>query len=190
MSLSLLHLDPELAGLLAKRTGADADDRSLLAAALRLVAQRTTAANIRNWCLTRALAAEGTIDTRRLEQHRFNRQQVLRWPTDLAVHVLRVLLDPDRATGVDLHVAVELDGERAGLHFRHHVAATTDGNGATAALRCTKATWAALLAGGAEVTLASLLANGSITCEPSAQTAAVVQPFAALDHPSFTSDSA
>ncbi len=178
----------ELAGLLAKRTNADADDRALLATALRLVAQRTTSANIRSWCLTRALAAEGAINTGRLHQHRFSRDQVLRWPTDLAVHVLRVLLVPERATGIDLHVAVELDGERAGLHFRHHVAAPTDGSGAEATLRCTKAIWAKLLAGGADVSLAALLADGSIICAPAEQGAQVVRAFATLDHPSFSTD--
>ena len=178
----------ELAGLLAKRTDAGNDDRALLAAALRLVAQRSTSANIRNWCLTRALAADGAIDTSRLDQHRFQRQQVLRWPTELAVHVLRVLLDPDRAEGIDLHVAVELDGERAGLHFRHHIAAASNGDGAQATLRCSKATWAALLAGGANVSLSSLLATGSVVCEPADCRDQVVRAFACLDHPSFTTD--
>ncbi len=172
----------ELAGLLVDATDAGDEDRQLLADALRLVAQRTPAANIRNWCITRALALDGAIDATRHNQHRFHRRQVMAWHTDTAVHVLRVLLDPDLATGIDTHVAVELDGERAGLHFRNHVAATTDGTGATVTLRCTRAVWADVLAG--PTTLDDAIAAGTITVDGDAVRA--LAAFATLDHPSFS----
>jgi Zn-dependent alcohol dehydrogenase len=37
---------------------------------------------------------------------------------------------PERLVGVDVHVAIETGDERAGLHFRNHVACPTDGRGA------------------------------------------------------------
>ena len=39
-----------------------ADDRGLLASVLRTIAQRTTSANIRNWCITRARELDGLHD--------------------------------------------------------------------------------------------------------------------------------
>jgi len=65
-----------------------------------------------------------------------------------SVHTLRVLLLPERADGIDLHIRWEFDGGRAtGLHIRNSVAVPTDGTGAAAVLRCTGAAWAAVLGG-------------------------------------------
>ena len=51
-----------------EESGAEMERASrLLANSLRKVAQTTTAANIRNWCLTHALELEGSLN---LERHR------------------------------------------------------------------------------------------------------------------------
>ena len=49
------------------------DDRLLLAEVLRTIGRRTPSANIRNWCLTRALELDGTLDLDRLRVHVFGR---------------------------------------------------------------------------------------------------------------------
>ena len=101
-----------LAGRLTNHSQASEDDLTLLADALRKVGQRTTSSNLRNWCLTRALTLEGRIDGARLNNHRFSRRQIEGWSVETAVSVLRVLIDPATLTGIDIHLTVELDGER------------------------------------------------------------------------------
>jgi len=143
------------------RSGDDADDRALLAAVLRTVAQRTPAANIRNWCLTRALGLEGTIDTARLLRHRFSRAQVLGSTPEHCVPVLRVLLDPELAHGLDVHLAWDFgDGPAVGLHLRNSVAVPTDGTGAAITIACEPATWSDLLTNRAA--LSDALADGRV----------------------------
>lgn len=117
----------ELASLLARRTDATAADRGALADVLRTVARRTSAANIRNWCITRARDLDGSAPLDRLRTHRLGRQ-VSGWPLERAVGILRVMIDPDVLDDTDVHVAFDLDGERCGLHFRHHVACLTTGD--------------------------------------------------------------
>ena len=137
------------------------DDRQLLADALRTVAERTTSANIRSWCLTRARTLEGTIDFSRFYRHRFNRKQVLASPPERTVHLLRVMLDPERAEGIDVHLAWEFpDAAPTGLHLRNCVACPTDGRGATVRIECDLATWADVLTG--TLTLSGALATGRI----------------------------
>jgi alkyl sulfatase BDS1-like metallo-beta-lactamase superfamily hydrolase len=171
----------ELASILVAADGAEAGDRQLLADALRTVAQRTSAANIRNWCITRARDLEGTGDLSRFRTHRINRAQVLHGPVEGSVHILRVLVDPDRLAGIDLHLAVVLDGERTGLHLRNHVAVPTEGAGADATLTTTRATWAEILSGRA--TLAAALAAGEVSIDGDA--AAVAGALGAIDLPGF-----
>lgn len=137
------------------------DDRQLLADALRTVAQRTTSANIRSWCLTRARTLEGTIDFSRFYRHRFNRKQILASPPDRTVHLLRVMLDPARSEGIDVHLAWEFPGDtRTGLHIRNCVACPTDGTGATVAIACDLETVADVLTG--VLTLSTAIESGRI----------------------------
>ena len=117
----------ELAALLARRSDATDDDQTMLAEVLRVVARRTTAANIRNWCITRARDLDGTASLDRLRTHRLGRQ-VANWPLERAIAMLRVMVEPDLLEGIDVHVAFDLDGERCGLHFRNHVACPTTGS--------------------------------------------------------------
>jgi len=170
-----------LAGRLARRPGSTQQDQRLLADALRTAARRTTSANVRNWCLTRALDLDGTIDMSRLRTHRFSRRQVGRWSLDAAVSVIRVLVEPDRLAGVDLHLAVVLDGERTGIHFRNHIACPTDGLDAEAVLTGSRNVWDQILTGSGDIRGA--VDSGDLLVE--GDTARVFQALAAIDHPGF-----
>ena len=170
-----------LAGRLARRPGSTQQDQRLLADALRTAARRTTSANVRNWCLTRALDLDGTIDMSRLRRHRFIRRQVGRWSLDAAVSVLRVLVEPDRLAGVDLHLSVVLDGERTGIHFRNHIACPTDGLDAEAVLTGSRKVWDQILTGSGDIRGA--VDSGDLLVE--GDTARVFQALAAIDHPGF-----
>ncbi len=145
----------ETASWLVASPGADSRDRELLAEALRKVAQRTTAANIRSWCLTRARVLEGEVDGDRFRVHRFHRSQILASPPELSVRVLRVMLDPDPAVGLDVHIGWNFDGCRTGLHLRNCIACPTDGADAEIEIRCTLGDWADVLTG--QVTLSAAL---------------------------------
>ena len=170
-----------LAGRLAHRPEASEIDRQLLATALRTAAQRTTSSNLRNWCITRALDLEGHIDGARLNTHRFSRRQVEQWSTDAAVSILRVLIDPDRLTGVDFHLTIELDGERTGIHFRNHIACPTDGQAGEAVLSGSRATWNQILTG--STNLQSAVSSGDMALK--GDLTAVTHALQAVDHPGF-----
>jgi alkyl sulfatase BDS1-like metallo-beta-lactamase superfamily hydrolase len=122
-------------------------DKQLLASALRLVAQRTPAANIRNWCLARARHLDGSLDAKRFNTHRISKRQILSGPISSAVSILRVLLEPSRAEGIDIHIAFKFPQGTTGLHIRNSVAVPTDGAGATHSVTCDLAVWADILSG-------------------------------------------
>ncbi len=123
------------------------EDRGRLAAALRAVGQRTTSANIRNWSLTRALELEGAIDTTRFRRHRFPGAQVADADPSDVVHILRVMLDPQRCEGAERHLCIELPDGAAGLHVRNGVAAPTDGVDADVVLQIDRRSWGEVLNG-------------------------------------------
>jgi alkyl sulfatase BDS1-like metallo-beta-lactamase superfamily hydrolase len=138
----------ELASWLAYSIDPSDADKQLLASALRLVAQRTPAANIRNWCLARARHLDGSFDATRFNTHRINRRQILSGPISSAVSILRVLLEPTRAEGVNIQIAFNFSqGQKTGLHIRNSVAVPTDGAGATHSVTCDIAVWADILSG-------------------------------------------
>ena len=133
----------ELASWLAGRPGAEADDRTLLAGVLRTLAQGTSAVNIRNWCLTRALELEGALDLSRLAEHRLRPAQLAGRPPRETFHLMRVMIDPDRAEGIDHHIRFDFpDAAPAGLHVRNGVSVATDGAGGGASVAVT---WADLI---------------------------------------------
>ena len=133
---------------MAYSTDPSDSDKQLLASALRLVAQRTTAANIRNWCLARARHLDGSLDATRFNTHRINKRQILSGPISSAVSILRVLLEPAHAEGIDIHIAFNFSqGQKTGLHIRNCVAVPTDGAGATHSVTCDIAVWADILSG-------------------------------------------
>ncbi len=172
----------ELAGWLADRPEAVDEDRQAQADVLRDIAARTTAANIRNWCLTKARDLDGSTDLSRLRGHRLRAATLRAGTPAAALNLLRVLLDPDRAAGIDLHLAfVFPDGGRAGLHLRNSVSVATDGEGARATVRIAWPDLASVLAG--DATLAALLDSGSATVE--GDRAGVLAALSAFDTPGF-----
>ena len=152
----------ELATYLAHSTDAKQRDRDLLADGLRTIAQRTSSANIRNWCLTRARHYDGTADMARYNTHRLSQQALANGDLRRAVEILRVLLDPDRAAGLDVHIAWRFgDGAMTGLHIRNHVACATNGQSAEITVSCELRTWAGILGG--KSTLSHEIAAGTLT---------------------------
>ena len=137
----------ELSSWLVCSPDVEQPDRDRLAAALRTIARRTTSANVRNWCLTRARHLDGTTDTDRFRLHRMTSSHAADAPVADLVHVLRVMLDPNRCAGIDRHVAVEFPDGTAGLHVRNGVAVPTTGSGAAFTLRVTREAWADLFNG-------------------------------------------
>ena len=164
-------------------TDADQTDRDGLAAAMRGAAQRTTSANVRNWCLTRALELEGAIDLSRFRTHRFSRAEVLRAPAMRYVPVLRVLLKPEAAAGMHMEMAWQFaGGMRCGLRLRDGVAIPTDGRNADRCITLSHETWADLL--GAKTTLGEALADGLISSNvPDAE---VLAFFSVFEHPALS----
>lgn len=135
-------------------------DKLRLAAALRAVAYCSSAANVRNWCLTQALELDGSIDLARFKIHRFRVQEILGGPADRWVPILRVLLDPLLADGVEASIGFEFDdGGSAGLMIRNQVAAVVTFDQCDLKLSVTKAAWAKLLGG--KVGLSEVLAQMS-----------------------------
>lgn len=138
----------EMAAWLARAGDATEADRGLLAEAIRTIGQRTTAANIRNWCVTRALELEGALDLDRMRTHVFGRAAVVAAAPATSVHALRVLLDPDAAADTDDELRWRFaDGETAGLHVRNHVAVPTDGTRADLEIQLDLETWAEICSG-------------------------------------------
>ena len=150
----------ELSSWLAYSTDPSDSDKQLLASALRLVAQRTPAANIRNWCLARARHLDGSLDATRFNTHRINKRQILSGPISSSVSILRVLLEPNRAEGIDIQIAFKFSQGTTGLHIRNSVAVPTDGSSATNSITCELAVWADILSGSttlSQATAASVL---------------------------------
>jgi alkyl sulfatase BDS1-like metallo-beta-lactamase superfamily hydrolase len=139
----------------------ETQDRHRLAAGLRGVAQGTTAANIRNWSLTRARELEGHIDIERLRGHRFRAADLLSSAPTQSVPVLKVLLVPERAQGLDESLCIAFDnGSQAGLRLRHQVAIPTQGQNADMTLTISHQHWAQMLGG--KISLTQLLADGAV----------------------------
>jgi len=154
----------ELSSWLAYSTDPSDSDKQLLASALRLVAQRTPAANIRNWCLARARHLDGSLDATRFNTHRINKRQILSGPVSSAVSILRVLLEPTRAEGIDIHIAFNFSqGQKTGLHIRNCVAVPTDGTNVDNSITCELAVWADILSG--STTLSQAIAASALQIE-------------------------
>lgn len=135
----------ELATWLARSTDATTADKELLARGLRLIAERTPAANIRNWAITRARHLDGQTPMNRFMKHSFGARTIASVSSTDLIHTLRVLLDPARAEGLRTHVRFVVDGESAGLLMRNCVAVPTDGKDASVEVSMTRTTLAAIL---------------------------------------------
>ena len=101
----------------------DTEDRKRLAAALRGVAYSTSAANIRNWCITRALELDESLNLNRFRHHRFNKRELERRKASNSLNLLRVLLIPERAAGLDISLEINFDDEESVIYsIRNSVA--------------------------------------------------------------------
>lgn len=104
-----------------------AEDRLRLATALRGVAYTTTSANVRNWCITRALELDGSTNLQRFRTHRFQKRELARRPAAESLGLLRVLLVPERAVGLYQTLKLSFtEGGVAALTIRHGVAVPED----------------------------------------------------------------
>ncbi len=117
----------ELATWLARSPGATDDDRALLARCLRTVGERTPAANIRNWTLTRARHLDRSTPMDRYYVHRFQARTLESLDNRAIISTLRVTIEPTLIEGINHHVAFIIDGDSIGLHVRNGVAVPTDG---------------------------------------------------------------
>ena len=150
----------ELATWLVRSPGAVQGDRDLLARGLRVLGERTPAANIRNWAVTRARHLDGQMPMDRFMTHTFSAKAIAHAASTDLVHTLRVLLDPERAAGVDAHLCFVIDGETAGLKVRNCVAVPTDGKGAGATATMDRAEFVAVLSGKKQWSQASITVDG------------------------------
>ena len=150
----------ELATWLVRSDGATDADRGLLARGLRLVAERTPAANIRNWAITRARHLDGQTPMDRFMTHSFGAKTIAHAASVDLVHTLRVLLDPAKAEGVSAHLRIVVDGEAAGLLVRNCVAVPTDGTDAAGEASMTRATFVAVLSGKQKWSEADIAVSG------------------------------
>ncbi len=124
------------------------EDRLRLASALRAVGQSSPGANIRNWCLTRALEVDGTIDLKRFRIHRIREAEVLAGEAARWVAILRVFLDAEQATGFSDRIGFSFDdGSRGGLMVRHSVAVPVEFDTCALQWSLPAASWAKLLSG-------------------------------------------
>ncbi len=150
----------ELGTWLVRSEGATQDDRNLLASCLRVIAERTPAANIRNWCITRARHLDGSFPMDRFMVHGFNPKFLGEASAVGLVHTLRVIVDPEKIEGINHHVAFTIGDETCGLHVRNSVAVPTDGWGATSVVTMSRATFMGILSG--KSSWSEYIADGSI----------------------------
>jgi len=166
-------------GVDGRADGGTADERATLAAVLRAISERTTASNLRNWCLTRALELEGSIDLARHRGFRVGRGQVMNYEPTTFVFGLKTALDPVKASDIDVHLAFVIDGEKCGLHVRSGVAVPTDGATAEHSITMDLAIWGDVLAG--KVAFSAALEAGDIAVE--SDVASVREALACFDPP-------
>ncbi len=156
--------------------------RQRVAAALRSIGQRSTSQNVRNWCLTKALELEGSIDLGRFYGLRIRPDEILGASPDVFVGVMRVMLDPLRAEGRNQHLRITFDdGTVTGLHVRRCVAVPTNGAGADIEMTIDHTRWAQVLGG--KQTLSDAIDAGGVDVH--GNRAGVESFLACFDHPSF-----
>ena len=99
------------------------EDRKRLATALRGIAYSTSAANIRNWCITRALELDQSLNLSRFRSHRFNKRELERRKASNSLKLLRVLLVPEIASEIDMNIKISFDdGETVIYSIRNSIA--------------------------------------------------------------------
>ncbi len=152
----------ELGSWLVQLPDATDADRELLAGALRVVATRTSSANVRNWCLTRARDLDGSFSMDRYRTHRFPRRAVVADPA-ASVGALRVLAVPEQLVGVDIRIGWDFGSTSAALHVRNCVAVPIPDAAVDATVRVSPEAWATVM--GRTATVAELVASGEAVIE-------------------------
>jgi len=102
------------------------DVKLLKAQTLRVLGQRTPAADARNWFLTQALMLEGKIT---LDMSAFPASDTTHIPVKFIMELIPLSIDPKKAQGVEKLVGIvfsDLD-ESYSIHIRNSIAAIGDG---------------------------------------------------------------
>jgi alkyl sulfatase BDS1-like metallo-beta-lactamase superfamily hydrolase len=170
----------ELASLVCAAPDADAEDRRRLADALRVVAKRTPAANIRSWCLTRARHLDGTLPLDGMMRHNFNDAQLAVTALESVLGLLRVNLDPERGTDEHITLLVNVDNESAIVQRRNGVLVVEACDKPDLSVSMTRNTLHDLYCG--RMTLAAALASGAVSTDTPDRVATF---FGVLDLPAF-----
>jgi alkyl sulfatase BDS1-like metallo-beta-lactamase superfamily hydrolase len=152
----------ELGSWLVQLPDATDADREMLAGALRVVATRTSSANVRNWCLTRARDLDGSFSMDRYRTHRFPRRAVVADPT-ASVEALRVLAVPHLLVGADVRIGWDFESTSAALHVRNCVAVPIPDAAVDATVRVSPEAWATVM--GRTATMAELVDSGEAVIE-------------------------
>jgi hypothetical protein len=114
----------------------------------------------------------------RFMRHGFSAKAIAHASSIDLVHTMRVLLDPQRALGVNGHVRFVVEGEAAGLHIRNCVAVPTDGVEAEAEVSMSRQTFHAILGGKIAWSAADIAMGGEL--------AVIDKVRRCFDHPGFT----
>jgi len=158
----------QLASYLLRLDRGDADARSTKAAALRLLGQTTTSANLRSFCLTHARELEGQTSLDFFTPAMIPVDMLRRGDPRDFVRALRVQVDPERAAGLDTTVAIKFidRGTTAGLHLRHGLAAYLEPGPepADVAFEVDTDTWAGLYTGSTSLRAAVAAGHAAVTC--------------------------
>lgn len=163
---------------------APAEDKARLAGALRAIAYCTTSANVRNWCLTRALDLSGELNLKRFSVHLPREREVLAGDPGVFVEILRVMIDPQRAGDINERMVWHFDdGSRAGLHLRGGVAVPDSGESADLAIALSLATWARIISN--KESIETALSIGAVTVKRGSEVR-VREFFAVFDHPALS----
>ena len=124
------------------------EDRKRLAASLRGIAYSTSAANIRNWCITRALELDQSLNLSRFRSHRFNKRELERRKASNSLKLLRVLLIPERAADIDMNIEINFDdSETVTYSIRNSIALVSKAKDADFSISLSKDSWFDVLCG-------------------------------------------
>ncbi len=138
--------------------------RQLKADALRKIAQHTTAANTRAFCLFEARALEGKIDLKRVNRQAPASGRVMSTPPERYVEALRVYLDPVKSAEEDICASFSFEdtASHVTLHVCRGVARYYDSapSEADITFTLTHKSWARLLSG--KETYEALRASGKL----------------------------
>jgi hypothetical protein len=103
---------------------------------------------------------DGTANVARLKNVHLRKPTLLSAGFEKAVHILRVLLVPERVGETNIRLRYVLDGNVTGLHVRNFVAVPYSGDNADATITTSLDAWTNVLSGA--TTLSAALVEGSV----------------------------